>query len=725
VKQVLSRRTIAWGIAIVFLLFTLVSVFFGNPGVRTAGPGGTVVKPVVPLEAAIRIIKTYFNIPVECTDFTSGYNGDLAAQSWTLQWTAPGRQDLGCNAQVDAATGEVLSFNSGMPGVNGSGISLREPAVSMEQARVIASHLLSLVAVRHLAELRPAQDEVNIQGGPVSYTFHWERVVNGVPFPANGVSIQVSGADGRVSGYYLSWMQATFPDAAKAISPERAREVFENAGMLELQYYQPGSPTATAGTKQPVLLVYRLVHSSDGVIDAIAGVPLVSNVNVMPKGDPSLTLNGALRLSLPDAVPALSPEEIKEVRKIAGFLSQDGAAAAARKWLPAAANLVLQSANLTIDNQTGAYIWELGFRAAAPGRQDGLSARVNALTGELIGFNYFDPTSAAWPWQIGYLSRDSARKAAEEFLKKIQPQRFQEVKLEPVLNPGPPLRIGYPPAQHFNFQRMVNGIPFPDNYMAVEVDTHARRLVQYELNWTDLNFPAFQGTLGLKQAYDAFLKNQPQALIYVRNDQTGIISLVYQPQAQPGMPATGLLDARTGAPLDGNGRMAAPLTAPRRFTDLAGVPQAREIELLGQAGLFGEYGDAFHPNEPITAAALLRAMLQLHEGPGNYAQMSGQDLMKQARDRGWLREDLPPEGRVAREELCRIVVRMLGLERAAEARGIYRLPFDDAAAISPDAAGYVALAWGLGIIKEEGSLLKPEQPVSRAEAAAVLFRAFK
>ena len=707
----------SWGMVIIFLLFTLASVYFGNPGVRSA----VVVKPAVSLEQAIRIVRTDFEIPEKCADFTSGYIGDINAQSWSLQWTVPGRPDLGCQAQVNAATGEVVSFKNCMAAENSPGFNLREPAVSMDQARDIATKLLNSVAVKHVAELRPAQDEVNIHGGPVGYTFHWERVVNGVPFPANGVSIEVSGDTGQVTGYYLSCMQAAFPDAAKAISPERARQVFEGAGMLELQYYQPGSQGATAGGTQPVLLVYKLVHPSEGVIDAISGVPLVNNIN--PKLPAGFITNGTQAAVKYDAAAiSLTPEEIGEVHKLAGFQSQDQATAAFRKWVPAAARMVLVSADLAADRLAGVYCWNLTLKSDLPNRPDNVTARLNALTGELLGFDYY-PVVGSWRW--GYLDRAGAHKMAGEFLQAIQLQRFTEVKQEQDFSPTPGWGIKYSPFQHFNYRRMINDIPFPANYMAVNVDTHARRLVHYELNWTSPSFPAPQGALSLQQAYAAFLKNRPQTLIYVRDDRTGIINLVYQPQAQPGMPATDLIDARTGTPLDYNGQPAAPLAVPHRFNDIAGNYAVKEIELLGQAGLFGEYGSAFHPNEPVSAASLLRAVLKLHEGPGGYDQMPDQEVLKQAKDRGWVKEDMQPGNAVTREVLARMVVRMLGLERAAEVRGIYKLPFDDAAAIAPDATGYVALAWGLGIMKEDGSRFNPQQPVSRAEAAAVLFRAFK
>lgn len=725
-RQVFTRKTVSRGMAVVFLLLILASVYFGNAG-SAPGPDEAVVKPAVPLEEAIRIVRTNFEVPADCVDFTSQYNGSKEAQSWTLQWNAPSRPGLFCSAQVNAANGEILSFNMYRPDSQ-PGIRLREPGVSIDTARATANRLVEKVAAAHLDELRSAGGEVNILGGLASYTFRWERVISGVPFPANGVSVQVSGDDGQVTGYYLSWLGADFPDAAAAISPNQARQAFENAGMLELQYFQPFSTRAFQASnlkaatdpEQPVLLVYKLVHPSGGVIDAIRGTPL--EVSAAPvTGKAAYIDSNLIQLDMPSGIFTLRPEEIREIEKLAVLLSQEQAAAAVSQWLPAAGGMTLQSASLAGDRQAGITVWNLNFNAAAAGRPGSLAARVNALTGELLGFDLSPVSSFGVRWQ----SCAAAQKMAGEFLQRVQPQRFQETELEPDRNPAARWKVQFPPVEYFKYRRVVNGIPFPNNYIDVNVDARARRLVHYGLNWSDLEFPAPQGVLSLTQAYAAFYESQPLVLMYVREEQTGNIKLVYQPQARPGMQAADLLDARTGVPLSNSGQPVVAITGPRRFTDISGVPEAREIELLGQAGLFGEYGDAFRPDEPVALAPLLRAMLELKDGVGSYSQVREQEILSRAWERGWLKEDLQPDSQVSRELLAKLTVRMLGLERAALAPGIYRVSFTDIAALSSNSAGYVALAWGLGIMKEDGPWFHPWQPVTRAEAAAALVRAFQ
>ncbi|MGB9905099.1 MAG: S-layer homology domain-containing protein, partial [Desulfotomaculales bacterium] len=248
------------------------------------------------------------------------------------------------------------------------------------------------------------------------------------------------------------------------------------------------------------------------------------------------------------------------------------------------------------------------------------------------------------------------------------------------------------------------------------------------LDWSNLAFPAPEGILGTQRAADAFLQARPLTLSFTQvydPSGPGEVRLVYQPLAAPGVAASDLLDARTGEFLDWTGK---PLSQQRRvyrYNDIAGNFAEEEISLLGRAGLFGEYGSAFHPEEKVTAVSLLRAMLMAKGEFFDGAAPADQDVLRRARVRGWLKEELAPDDPVSRETLVKLLVRMLGLERAARAEGIYRVPYADAASLPPDALGYAALAWGLGFVKGDGTNFTPGHEVTRAEAAAALVRALR
>lgn len=716
----------------IFLMALLVVTLL-PPGAMAAGG-----KPSVTLEQAIGIVKANLEIPKDYPNFTSSYQQFDSRQTWSLNWQAAGEPGGSFNAQVDADTGEILNVNQWQPD------SQTEPGMQLSPAaaRQAATRLLNQLAGDHLPALQPVPDDNQLlpisRSGAPTYTFRWQRVEKGIPFPGNGVTVMIRSKDGQLASYTLNWTKAEIPGAAGAISPEKAREAFTNAGMLKLQYFLPPrlAPFMASGEKQQVMLVYKLQAPANGAIDALSGEPFKPESGYWisgPAGGPEDRMSGMGMADLTVKAP-LSPQETKEIAMTVNLISQDEAVAAVKKWVDIPQGLTPGSVNLMADWQSpDIRIWNLNWQADKPGvessgRPQYLSARVNAVTGELLGFDLaYPPTGTV---NDGNLDRAAAQEMAEDFLQKVQPQRFSEVRLDESSRPAVyPLKGEQsPPSQQFNYIRLVNGIDFPESNISVMVDASAKRITHYSLNWPNLDFPAPGGAMDIQQAADTFLQSRPLALNYVQvygPGGPGEVRLVYLPLASPGLPAASQLDAKTGELLDWQGKALTRQPRPYHFNDIAGESAEKEISLLGQAGVFGEYGDSFHPGENVTAASLLRAMLQVNNGIQVTPDLTDQEVLKQAKARGWLKEDLQPGAAVSREALAKITIRMLNLEPAARAEGIYQVPFTDAASLNSGSLGYVALAWGLGIIKDNEPSFNPDRPVTRSEAAKALVRAME
>ncbi|MDN5344612.1 MAG: hypothetical protein PWQ18_723 [Clostridia bacterium] len=747
----IRHRFLACGLVILLLV-----TFF--PGLALAGgiePAGQAVvaaageKPAITLEQAIRTVKDNFAIPKEYSRFTSIFNSYDGRRTWSLQWNAPAEPGGSFNANVDAMTGEIMNMSTWKPEQRPQpGMQL--PSISAAEARQVAEKLLNQLAGKYLPELQALPDGNQLlplyNVGPVTYTFRWQRVVDGIPFPANGVTINVRGDDGQVSNYNLDWTREPLPAATGAISPAKAREVFNKTGMLELQYYlQPPFQPLAAGAKRPVLLVYRLAHPSGGLIDALSGAPVdLGGGRWFDKGGGADGMGYAGEMarkaaSSHEQSKPLSPEELQEIEKAAKLISQEEAIAAVKKWVDIPAGLTLRGANLYADWQDPEIrSWNLNWSSdkSEPGKPNYMSARVNASNGELLGFDLPSPVPYETD-QGGKLDRQAAQRLAEDFLQKVQPQRFKEMELDASSQPGwEPviMKDGQnPPVQYFKYRRLVNGIPFPGNGVNITVDAVAGRVTSYNLNWGNYAFPPAINILNGQQALDTFLKGRPLNLSYTQiyipggpgGPGQGKIHLVYQPLGDPGQPASDMMDARTGQFLDWEGKPIARQPRPYHFNDIAGNFAEKEINLLGQAGIFGEYGESFRPAENVTVVSLLRAMLMVRNGVWGYKDLKDEEILKRARDEKWLQEDLQAGATVSRELLAKFMIRFLNLERAARVEGIYKVPYSDAASLSPGSLGYVALTWGLGIIQGDGSTFAPNHTVTRAEAAAALVRALQ
>ena len=175
------------------------------------------------------------------------------------------------------------------------------------------------------------------------------------------------------------------------------------------------------------------------------------------------------------------------------------------------------------------------------------------------------------------------------------------------------------------------------------MDTTTGEITAYNLNWSEVEFPSAEAVLERGEATKHYLSRQPLTLqyttVYQPNDRREI-RLVYRPAPKPGTAVEAMMDAKTGEALDWEGKPLAQQPRPYRFNDIAGHWAEKEVSLLGQAGVFGEYGDTFRPGEDVTAVLLLRAMLVASDGVWGITSLTDEQVVERARQRGWVKEDL-------------------------------------------------------------------------------------
>jgi hypothetical protein len=693
------------------------------------------ISPKITLEKAIQIVKTNFEIPNDLTNFSSNYNTNDERNAWSLHWNNPGKPG-DFSAEVNAVNGDILSINYWKSEDSSASRSVISK-LNKADAQKISDDLLARLLGERVKQIKLMLNDLEITPlnyGSVNYSFQYQRLINDIPFLGNGVNVQVSGSDGHIVSYNLNWSEVKAPESTGVISPDQAKQSFTAAPFFKLQYWIP-TPyrILTAGQKQEAKLVYQLISQNGGIIDARTGEPVKLN-----PGDwiATTSINGGMggkgdgAGSIPNETKSLTPQEQQEVDRTANLLKQDEAIAAVQRWIGIPDNLTLRSANLSTDwRNTDSRIWSFDWynmnQETSEGKVQYLSARINAANGELLGFNLaYQQTGKG----EAKLDRTAMQKIAEDFLKKVQASRFSQVVLETdsfndhgkmVINPNMP--------SNFAYQRIVNGVDFPNNNMIVNVDPVSGTILNYDLSWSDLDFPNTSGILTKEQAVDALLSTRPMTLTYIRiysNGVPGDVRLVYLPLAQDqSIQSSNLIDARSGKLLDYQGQPIENGPKPNIFNDLTGIEGEQEIAALGKAGLFGEFGSSFKPNDSITLASLLRAMYFSRFGLWGTSSLSDSEILSQAKEQGWLKEDLQPGDTVKRVLLSKILLRFIQLNKVAELKAIYQVNFQDKDQISPDALGYVAIATSTGIMNAKGQVFAPDAAVNRAEAASALYRA--
>lgn len=722
-----TRRLLIIPLIFAFLfqiLIPLPSMAAENTALQNSAAQDTKVN----LEQAIQIVRDNFTIPKELINFTSSFSNYNNRQSWSLNWNNTGEPGGSFSAQVDAVSGEILSIYSWKSTPGSQSYTL--PNYSLEQARTLAEDLVKRLVGSKYDQLAMDKDPdltpLNLYG-PVTYTFQWQRVANGIPVQGNGVNLQIEGTTGQVTSYSLSWNNLELPKSQGIIDIHKAAQAFSEGKLLELQYFLPPVYRIMAsGSKEQVQLVYQL--NRNGYLDAFTGKPLVLNQEQWISADEMSMGMGAREEAAKNAAP-LTPQEQKEVDLNTTLLTKDEALKEVGKWLEIPSSLSLRSMNLSSDGgQRDARVWFFEWSSPNQAKYESITARVDAVSGELVGFYFYYPPSplSSNPTQKA-LTKPEAKELAEQYLKRIQPGKFEQVRLKQEPELSAELSSKLVPSEnpyYFNYERIVNGIAFISNGINISVDPVTQKITSYSLNWWNLDFPQLSQALGQTKAEASFLNSRPLELKYViiyTNGEPKEAKLVYQPATKATV--SDIMDARTGDFLNWQGKLITDQPRPYLFTDISGIETEKEITVLGLAGLFGEYGNSFKPAENLRADSFLKSLLLIKNSSQDTYSLSAEEVLKKAKELGWLKEELNPSQAVSRELFSKIIIRYLGLEKVADLDGIYKLSFQDGGQIPAASQGYISLAAGLKILPSHDNQFEPARSVTRVEAAHSIIQA--
>lgn len=203
-------------------------------------------------------------------------------------------------------------------------------------------------------------------------------------------------------------------------------------------------------------------------------------------------------------------------------------------------------------------IWEIYWDYNSSDKGLHIRAVIDGTTGKVLDINRHEYVFGQDQPAVAAISEEEARKTAVEFLQKINPAEFKEVKpVEDSMN----MYYGgyYPRNYYFRYVRMVNDIEFERNYINVEIDGMKGTVSSYSCRWYDtLNVPAKEGIVGVEKAAEVFAKDIKMELSYLpqRKDpnfydqKVERAKLVYVPSYAKGY----VVDAKEGVMLNWRGQ---------------------------------------------------------------------------------------------------------------------------------------------------------------------------
>jgi Zn-dependent metalloprotease len=196
--------------------------------------------------------------------------------------------------------------------------------------------------------------------------------------------------------------------------------------------------------------------------------------------------------------------EIKNEEPVKGAMDKDAAFKIAKELVSIPDDYTLESTHYNSSNQWEPYgSWRLEFVKRENKEWKGtISFTINAKTGELMGYNHWNPELSE-PTFPPTVTREKAQAIAESFLTTVAPKKSKQVTLNSNNTNEKPIidsRTNY----YFQFVRAHEGIQFPQHYLMVEVNTEGK-VINFYSNWDEqVVFPKKQEIVTSEEALELF-----------------------------------------------------------------------------------------------------------------------------------------------------------------------------------------------------------------------------
>ncbi|RJE85551.1 S-layer homology domain-containing protein [Paenibacillus sp. 1011MAR3C5] len=222
-----------------------------------------------------------------------------------------------------------------------------------------------------------------------------------------------------------------------------------------------------------------------------------------------------------------------------------------RQYINIPSDYKLQSSNSSsIKKHKGSSpVWGMEFVKTVNGKRQGsIYASIDADSGQLLSFESYTNQANAKPVYPLKVNREAAQKLAADFISEIAADYTSQVTFntDAGVHVLPPLSGEV--RHELRYDRMVNGIPYIDNYIQLSIDSEGH-VLQFRLEWDDtIVFPASVKPISQEEASASIRKHAVPELAYF---------IPYSGQKKEPVLYYGVqpvvINAETGGQLPGNG----------------------------------------------------------------------------------------------------------------------------------------------------------------------------
>lgn len=680
----------------------------------------------ITVEEATQIAKSTVTIPDDIKDFKSNYSEYNGRGTWQLNWIT----EVGnISVYIDALSGEITEFYkySDIPeSANKAYIIDKEKAITLAD-----NFLAAAVPSKHNNLKILDKEKIAVNKYNQDYVINYYRIVNNIPCKQNSAYIAVSAQTGEITNYNLNWdYNLDFVPVTGIIDQAKAAQIIKN-NAFELMYHK-----IMDKNEAKILLVYGIKQADNSLVNAHTGEH-TNNIYYYAVNDKAM--GGMGMAEAEEAV--LNPLELEEIKTIKGLLTKEEAINVIKKHIDIPTNYIISQTNLYQDYQDkNKRTWSIEWQLKEEGKYGYISVQINAVSKEITAYHFFEDLPDRHLVTPNYQAED-ALKLADDFINKIQTQKFKQVRLNekkyqesikaskivpPIENPEQMLTLEY--------NRYINDIPFYADNINVTIDLITGKPTSYYCSWTETSFPNANNIIGQDKAFNKLTNENKVSLEYIQtlnpynrsNADIKKVDLYYCfAQSEPK-----LVDAVTGKLLNYNGQEYQK-QKPTTLTDIKNHPAEKDIKLLFDLGIItGENGE-YQPNKGVTNAEFIKMLIlasDYYPGEGRkidslddkwYAPYYQTAVYRKIIDKDNLPE---PEAKLSRVKASYMLLKAMNIGYIANLPDIYVVPTSDANTINPQDKGYISLATKLGLIKAKEGNFNPDDIMLKGETATTIVR---
>jgi hypothetical protein len=656
------------------------------------------------LEQAIVDAKKIIQVPEKYSDFTH-YSSERETMGgkvrvWSLNWS----EKEGNHGYVTASIGEngfLYEYNKYDGDEEKKGLA----RVTKDTAKAAADDFLSKAMIADANKMQNVDADSNGYSNE-QYIFAYQKFVNEIPVDFVTVSIGVNKYTGEVTsftGNNLEVKGIEYPSLNKKIESAAAEKAYIEKLGVNLKYY---SYYDYNEKKMNIFAGYSIHDNMSQAIDAKTGQPVtLYSENIIYKDKQDLSTGMSTQSNLAKMNQELTKEETEAVKNVSGLISKEKA----ESILRGASDIItsdkkVKEASLNKNYINDRYEWNVSF--------DNAYGEIDASSGEVISLHCYDYDNITGK----NISKADAKTIAENFLKKIIPNKFEQTKYKETENRIFKIAvIEEGNISSFNFVRQVNGIEFTSNSLYVQVDKTNGKIIGYNNNWySNVTFPDISQAMTKEVAFNKFKELKTFGMQYVMLDKSKV-GLVYNFKNSD---ENYIVDPISGKRIDYMGKIYKDNKLPE-YKDISGQWCEKVVKELLDNGYYIE-GDRFNPNMNITQVNFLKYLYSPMQS--NYSDDEFYNMLIQ---NGVVKKEEKSQGSlVSNQEAAKFIIRYLGYDQIAIHPEIFTNPFKDN--VDEKYKGYAAMSYALNLNKgDSNGNFNGSRSISNGEAAVIIYNLVK